>query len=67
MEFIDQQKKEEIAKKVEKLKNNSFKQLSIPNWRPVNTIQSTMLVFGFFAVVFIGCGALLYHSSDGIF
>jgi len=26
-----------------------------------------MLVFGFFAVIFIGIGILLYHSSDGIF
>ena len=38
MEVFDQKQKDEIAKKVEKLKNNSFKQLSIPNWRPENTL-----------------------------
>ena len=67
MQEFTQNEKDDISKKVEKLAKNNFKQLSIPAWRPTNTIMSTMLIFGFFSVLFLGIGVLLYHSSDGIF
>ena len=66
MEF-DQETKDKIKAKVEKLRNSKFKQLELPSWWPKNTICTTMLVFGFFSIVFVGIGILLYYKSDEIF
>jgi hypothetical protein len=38
MEEFDQDTKDEISKKVEKLRKSKMKQIEIPNWRPVNSI-----------------------------
>ena len=67
MQEFDQETKDKIAAKVEKLKSSKFKQLELPSWRPKNSVLGTMLVFGFFSFIFVGIGILLYIKSDDIF
>ena len=62
-----EEEKAKIRQKIEKLKNNKFKQLEIPSWRPVLTMFSTMLCLGFFGVLFLLIGlVVLIHTMDTV-
>ena len=58
--------KQRIRDKIEKLKQSNFKQQTLPAWRPVPTLMSTLLTFLVFSVVFLALGINLYNSSNEI-
>ena len=53
-------------KKKEKLMNSKFKQQTLPAWRPVPTLKSSLITFLAFGTIFIIIGILLIHFSRGI-
>lgn len=64
---VDNEEKQRIRDKIEKLKQSKFKQQTLPAWRPVPTAMSTMLTFSVFSVIFLAIGIVLYVLSEQIF
>lgn len=61
---VDNEEKQRIRDKIEKLKQSKFKQQTLPAWRPVPTAMSTMLTFSVFSVIFLAIGIVLYVLSE---
>ena len=61
---ISEEEKQKIKEKVEKLKNNKFKQQTLPAWRPIPSFKSTMITFLVFGLIFLAIGIALYLMSD---
>jgi hypothetical protein len=63
---INDDERQRIKDKVEKLKQSRFKQQMLPAWRPVPSFGSTMVIFFVFGFVFLLLGIALYVLSDRI-
>jgi len=61
---ISEEEKAEIRAKVEKLKNNKFKQQTLPAWRPIPSFKSTMITFTVFGLIFLALGIALFVMSN---
>ena len=63
---MNEAEREKIKKNIEDLRNNKFKQQTLPAWRPVPSFGSTMIIFGVFGAIFLTLGIALYIMSDKI-
>lgn len=66
MTEMNEAEREKIKKNIEDLRNNKFKQQTLPAWRPVPSFGSTMIIFGVFGAIFLTLGIALYIMSDKI-
>jgi len=66
MSELNAEEREAVRLKIEELKNNRFKQQTLPAWRPVPSFGSTMVIFGIFGGIFLTLGIALYIMSDKI-
>jgi len=66
MSELSAEEREAVRLKIEELKNNKFKQQTLPAWRPVPSFGSTMVIFGIFGAIFLALGIALYVMSDKI-
>ena len=66
MSEMNEEEREKVRIKIEELKNNKFKQQTLPAWRPVPSFGSTMVIFGIFGGIFLTLGIALYIMSDKI-
>lgn len=66
MTEMNDEEREKVRIKIEELKNNKFKQQTLPAWRPVPSFGSTMVIFGIFGGIFLTLGIALYIMSDKI-
>lgn len=66
MSEINEEEREKVRIKIEELKNNKFKQQTLPAWRPVPSFGSTMVIFGIFGGIFLTLGIALYIMSDKV-
>ena len=60
---------EELIKareKKEKLEKNRFMQQTLPAWRPVPTLVSSLITFLIFGIIFITLGIILIEFSNDI-
>lgn len=60
---------EELLKAREKklkLEKNRFKQQTLPAWRPVPTLVSSLITFLVFGVIFLTLGIVLVEFSNNI-
>ena len=58
--------KQRIRESIEKLKQSKFKQQTLPAWRPVPTILSSMLQFALFGIIFLIAGIGIQIMNDSI-
>jgi len=65
MEYTEEEKAK-IRAKIEALKNNRFKQQTLPAWRPVPSFFSTLITFLIFGIVFLILGIVLFVMSNQI-
>ena len=63
---MNEAEREKIKKNIEDMRNNKFKQQTLPAWRPVPSFGSTMIIFGVFGAIFLTLGIALYIMSDKI-
>jgi len=63
---INEEERQKILDKVNKLRQSNFKQQTLPAWRPIPSFRSTMITFTVFGIIFLGLGILLYVMSDQI-
>lgn len=52
--------------KKEKLEKSRFKQQTLPAWRPVPTLVSSLITFLVFGVIFLSLGIILIEFSNNI-
>ena len=60
---------EELLKareKKQKLEKNKFKQQTLPAWRPVPTLISSLITFLVFGVIFLTLGIVLIEFSKDV-
>ena len=65
MEYTEEEKAK-IRAKIEALKNNKFKQQTLPAWRPVPSFFSTLITFLVFGIIFLILGIVLFVMSNQI-
>ena len=58
-----EEERQRIQDKVDKLKQSKFKQQMLPAWRPVPSFASTMITFSVFGIIFLSLGIALYVMS----
>jgi len=63
---INEEERQKILDKVNKLRQSNFKQQTLPAWRPIPSFRSTMITFTVFGIIFLGLGILLYVMSNQI-
>ena len=56
---VSNEEKQRIREKIEKLKQSTFTQSTLPAWSPVPTAMSTMFTFSIFSVIFLAIGIVL--------
>ena len=62
--IVEQREDEDLV--YERIKNSRFKQQRLPAWRPVPTINSIIVVFSVFGVIFIILGIILLVYSNKV-
>lgn len=63
---ISPEEKQRIRENIEKLKQSKFKQQTLPAWRPVPTVLSSMLQFAIFGIIFMTIGIGIKVMNDQI-
>lgn len=61
---LSAEEKTMIKFRIEKLKNSSFKQQSFASWQETPSIERSMIIAAFFAILFLGIGLTLYFVSS---
>jgi len=66
LELMENEELIKAKEKKQKLEKNRFKQQTLPAWRPVPTLISSLITFLVFGVIFLTLGIVLLEYSNDI-